>query len=666
MRTSLRDSDADTKSSATFPALAPVVSAIAVIGAVAHLIQARYFVVSAWELHGFHLGFALLVVFLSQASSSASRRRAVTMLVLAVLSSSAALYVWIEYESLITTRVFEPSELDVVVTIALVTLTLVATKLEWGFALPVLAVVAIVYAYFGNYVPSDLFFHSGIDFVRLTSYLAIPSFQGVLGSLTGLSAATVFIFMVYVGMLGSTGGIKLVLAVATALSGTSRSAPALMSILSSGFMGMLSGSTVANVASTGTMTIPLMKRSGFKAEEAGAIEAVASLGGQFTPPIMGLTAFLIVGVAGIPYATIVVASVTPALVYYAYLAFVVHFRARCRTGPSTEELTAIGVETTEALPLFRAVREYGHLVLSLLALIYFLAVQEPPAMAATRAIIVIGAAELLKGPLWALWGKKPVVGGLASSALAIFRGLKDGTMLGVQLAIILATIGILTDVVVITGFAQKLSFLILNLAEGAVWIPLTLSAVACLIFGLGLPTPAAYVLVALFGVPALLAAGVPRLHSHLFVFYFANMSAITPPVALAPLVASKIAESGYFKTAWVAMQLGLPGFVLPFLFAVRPGFLIQGGVRLEQLFLVGAALAAVVILNAAATGFFYWRLSWSERVVLFVVFLLLVPMDWRPASVAALSMAFIALRRVMDSRARDVLRATDDNGTTPL
>ena len=631
--------------------------AVAVLGGTLHLLQARYFFTSAWEFNSFHLGFALLLIFLYLASNAASPSRSTVMIVLASCSIVTTAYVLTQYESLISTRVFSPSGLDVLVTITLVLLTLTATVLQWGFTLPVLAVVSVLYAYFGNYIPGDLFFHGGIDFVRLMSYLAIPSFQGVLGSLTGLSATTVFVFMVYVGMLQATGGVQLILSMGTALAGKSRSSPALMAIISSGFMGMLSGSTVANVASTGTMTIPLMKRAGFRAEEAGAIEAVASLGGQFTPPIMGLTAFLIVGLTGIPYTAIITAAVVPAIIYYAYLAFVVHFRARCQPEDSAPRAPSTLDEPAEVLPAGEALRAYGHLVVSVAALVFFLAVQEPPATAATQAILIISAAELLKG---FASGRGARGAGLMASSHTVLRGMKEGAVLGAQLAIILATIGILTDIVVITGFAQKLSFLILSLAEGALWIPLLLSALACLIFGLGLPTPAAYVLVALFGVPALLDAGTPLLHAHMFVFYFANMSAITPPVALAPLVASKIAGGSYFKTAGVALQLGLPGFALPFLFAFYPGLLIQGGVQWAQISLAVSSLASVVLLNASATGNFYWPLTWTERGVFFVACLGFLSMDWRLALTAGVALGVVVSSRMIKSHPVKRLSSSGD------
>jgi TRAP transporter 4TM/12TM fusion protein len=622
--------------------LSTLVPPLLVLGAIAHLVQVYFFVTSAWEFQSFHLGFALTVIFLSMASTAAGRNRRVGLLVLAVLSTGMMVYVLWQYDRLIATRMFSPSAADIAVSVALVLLTLLATTLQWGFTLPALATVAILYAYFGNYIPGDLFFHSGIELERLTSYLAIPSFQGVLGSLTGLSATTVFIFMLYVGALSATGGVSLILSLGTALAGKSRSSPALMSIFSSAFMGMLSGSTVANVASTGTMTIPLMKRSGFKAEEAGAIEAVASLGGQFTPPIMGLTAFLIVGITGIPYTTIVVAAILPAIVFYGYLASVVHFRARCQELAPRASGLVPELGRPDVLPLGRALREHGHLLVSLALLVYLLAIQEPPSLAAAYAIVAIMAAELVNG----FSRERGARGwGLLAAARKSLRGLEEGALLGAQLAVILATIGILTDVVVVTGFAQKLSFLILNMAGGSLFVILALSALACLVFGLGLPTPAAYVLVALFGVPALLDAGTPLLHAHMFVFYFANMSAITPPVALAPLVASKIAGGSYFKTCLVALRLGLPGFLLPFLFAYFPNILIHGSVGLGQVSLALCALAAVVTLNAVATGNFLWPLAPWERGLFFLAFLGFLTMDWKLASAGAIVVAAVASYR---------------------
>ena len=607
--------------------------------AILHLAQIQFSLFPSGLFKAVHLCacVSLVLVCLGLESSRAVR---VLFYALAAFSGAALLYICLSYDALISERIFGPNNFDIAVTIVLLIVTLAATTRQWGVTLPLIAGAAILYAYFGNYFPGDLFFHSGIDFHRLASYLAIPSFEGLLGSLTALSANTVFIFMIFAGVLKASGGLRLVLALGQSLAARSRSGPALVAILASGFMGMMSGSTVANVASTGAMTIPLMKKSGFRPAYAGAVEAVASTGGQFTPPVMGLTAFLIVGVTGIPYNTIMLASIAPALVYYGYLISIVHIRAMAEgIRPVTPDLTE--------LTFRQALRRYWHLLFAIALLVILLVRQTPPAIAALYAIGAIVGAETIRS---AYFGRRDIAGAMRALALLLLRGLREGAILGAQLAIIMATIGILVDILVITGFAQKLAFLMLNLAGGDLWLLLALTSVACVIFGLGLPTPAAYVLVALLGAPALADAGVAVLHAHMFVFYFANMSAITPPVAVAALVASKIAGAPYFRTCLASLQLGLPGFILPFVFVAYPELLTPHGDFLRQAFYVVSTVAAAVLGSAALSGFLIWRLALWERAAILLAAAGLLFMNYISAASLALLGAvalihFVRMRR---------------------
>ena len=598
-----------------------------------HLVQTAYFVLPSDQIKSLHLGLALVLVFLigfENARPHGLLRYGYLLLAAAALVPM--IYIHVEYTALVTERIFGGNAIDVVIATALLLLAVVAAYQNWGLLFTALPILALLYAYFGFLLPGDLLFHAGIGYRRLMAYASIPYFQGMLGSLTDLSASLIIIFMLFVGLLKSTGGMDLVMIAGQALSGRSRSGPARLAIVSSGLMGMISGSTVANVASTGAITIKLMKRFGFRAEQAGAIEAVASTGGQFAPPIMGLTAFLIVGMTGIPYTEIMLAAVFPAIIYYAYLLVAVEIQVRSENIGEGRTATP-EYDPRLDMPLGEAIRKYGHLVLGVLVLVVLLVTKLPAAHSALIAIGTIMATETLK-QLWL--NRRSPLAGLKAALVVILRGLDGGARSGAQLAIVIATIGVLVDILVVTGFAQKLSYIILSVAGDSLGLLLIMSAVACIVFGLGMPTPAAYILVALLGVPALVRYGVPELAAHMFVFYFANMSAITPPIAVAALVAAKIADADYIKTSFAALRLGLPGLILPFLFVNSPGILgLEGGIG-RQLLEFATALIGVVALTIVISGFIDRRIAlWQRGVLLAGVAALLYPSD--VASLAGLS-----------------------------
>ena len=596
------------------PVFVMIALVLAAFMVASHLLQAAYFYWPSGQFKNLHLGLSLILVFLFLARDATGRRQRLALLAGAVLSLVPLVYIHAEYEALVSERMFGASNADVGITVLLVALTFAATVKQWGWTLPLISGAALLYGYFGNWLPGDLLYHSGLGLSRLAGYTAIPFFQGMLGSLTGLSATLIFIFMLYAGLLQSTGGIRFVLTMGRAIGGRARSGPAQIAVIGSGFMGMISGSTVGNVASTGVMTIPLMKRAGYPPAFAGAVEAAASTGGQFTPPVMGLTAFLIVGITGIPYNEIMLAAVLPSIVYYGYLMCAVHIQALKDDVGAGAPVSEAPVHGDDAdLSLVQAARRYGHLLLSIAVLVWLLLIRMPPSFAAMWAIAVVAVTELAKQLL--VNRHAPFQGFLAACRI-LFDGLVDGARNGAQLAIIIAIIGILVDIMVVTGFAQKLSHLMLALAAGSEWVLLGLAAISCLVFGLGMPTPAAYILVALLGAPALVKFGVPLLAAHMFVFYFANMSAITPPVAVAALVASKLAEARYFATALSALRLGLPGFILPFMFVYKPELLLLRGSFADQVAAAGVILVAVCAANMVFAGFALRRLRWPESLLL--------------------------------------------------
>lgn len=561
--------------------------------AVSHVAQLWFLWIPSSLFKALHLclGIVVLCVWNAQRHSHVLRRT--IDLALACIAAVCLAYVFVSFDALIHERLFGPSQTDVIIGVLLLVVAIATSYGVWGVTIPLIAVGALLYGYFGYLFDSDLLYHSGVRFQRLISYTSIPFFEGLLGSMTGLSGGLIFVFMLFSGLLRTTGGIDFILTLAERLGGRMVVGPAKVAVVGSGIMGMISGSTVANVASTGSITIPLMKKNGFKGSYAGAVEAVASTGGQFMPPVMGLTAFLIVGITGVPYGTVMMAALMPALIFYVNLFLAVHFQAvSSGMKPQADDGVA-------RAPLMGDFNEYGHLVVAVILLVYLLVGRMPPGHAAVIAALFIMASEVVKQVL--LNTSTPITG-LKIALRRIIAGLHEGVVNGAQLAVVIAVIGVLVDMMTITGFAQKLSNLMLGVADDSVIVLLCLAALSCLVFGLGMPTPAAYSLVAVVGAPALVDFGVELLTAHMFVFFFANMSAVTPPVALAALVASKLAKDSYARTAFTASVLGLPGFMIPFLFIVYPEILMLDGTLLTRALAFGSIFAGFVALNVALSG----------------------------------------------------------------
>ena len=635
------------------PAITAITFVVAVTMALIHLAQAYDFVFPSGQFKNLHIGFAVLLTYLMLIERTPREkvwaRRLLVLLALLIIAPTV--YIHIEYENLVNVRSFKPNALDTTFALLLLGLTLYAAAREWGWVIPILAVSTLFYGYYGYLLPGELFSHGGIVLWRLIGYTSIPYFQGLLGGLTELSAGTIYMFMLFAGVLKITGGIDFIIKVAFSVGGRSRAGPAQVAVVSSGFLAMISGSVVANVASTGAMTIPMMKRCGFRPEFAGAVEAVASTGGQLTPPVMGLAAFLIVGITGIPYVEVMAAAVLPAVIYYAYLMLAVHVQA-LRLGLDARKIDlAAGHDETMSkaaeMTLAAACKEYGHLLFGIAVLVYFLVISMPPGTAVLYAIAML----LVMDGLKRLYRhrRQPLVG-LRDVGRMILQSLEAGARSGAQVATIIAVCAILIDFLSVTGFAQKLSLLMLDLAGGNLWILMFIAALTCLAFGLGMPTTASYILVALLGAPALVELGLPLLAAHMYVFFFANVSALTPPVAIAALVASNIAGGRFMHTALLSVRLGLPGFLLPVVFALRPELLGLTGTLSDQIWVFAVTLVAVGALNLVFEGYFLTRMAWWERAVLIPAAAALLLPGWWTAGAGAMMFLAIAGHQVFVSR----------------
>jgi len=595
---------------------------------IVHMLQTYGLIIPSGQFRSFHLNLSMLILLVAMIGRTPPEKiwQKAGLGLLALLCLFPLVYIHLEYKALVDDRPFLPNSNDLAVIITMIVITLFIAVQEWGKVIPLVAFAGIFYGYFGYLLPDSLFTHAGISIERLLGYLGIPYFRGLLGSLTGVSAGTIFMFLIFAGLIKSTGGLDYVMKVAFSIGGRSRSGPAQAAVISSAFMGMISGSIMANVASTGAFTIPLMKRVGFKGSFAGAVEAVASALGQFTPPKMGLAAFLIVGLTGIPYNEVMIAAIFPSIVVYLYLAIAVQVHA-LKVGVHAGRIAESERKNLPLanLTLWQATLEYGHLFLSLVVLVYYLLIGYAAGTAALFGILLLIATETLKQ---LIRHRHRPLKGLAESVRISLTGLAGGARSGALVAIVIATISILVEMLIVTGFAQKLSHLLLLWTDHSLWAALLITAATALAFGLGLPTSAAYILVAILGASALAELGIPILAAHLFVFYLAIMSALTPPVATAVLVASNIARADFFATGFTAVRLGLPGFLLPFYFVLRPEMLLLKGTIIDTIIVTIVALIGICALNFAMEGYFLKRMSWWERLLMVPASLSILEPTW--------------------------------------
>jgi len=497
-----------------------------------------------------------------------------------------------------------PTTIEIWAGAALLVLILEATRRAVGLPIALVALAFILYGYLGPYLPWFLA-HKGYDTGRLVSYL-VWSTEGVFGIPLMVSASFVAVFILFGSLLNSLGAGRLFSDLALALTGRHTAGPAQAAVLGSALMGSISGSSVSNVVTTGTFTIPLMRRTGLEARFAGAVEAVASTGGQLMPPVMGAAAFVMAELLGVSYARVALAAALPALLYFLSLGLMLHFRAR-RLGLKPARL--------DELPRARKVLARGwHLLIPLAVLVHLLVVEQLSPMRAgffsiLALVFTASAAELLRGrPL--PWRQ-------------VLEGLVAGMRVAAPVALACAAAGVVIGVVSLTGLGVRFTQLVVQLSGGVLWLAALLTMLACLVLGMGLPTTAAYIITAVLGAPALIKLGVAPLAAHMFILYFAIISFITPPVAISAYAAAGISGASPLGTGLTAFRLGLAGFLVPFLFIYSPELLLLGGWGGLPLRLAGALLG-VTALAAGLEGWLGRRLGWGGRLCLLLAAVALV------------------------------------------
>jgi TRAP transporter 4TM/12TM fusion protein len=592
------------ENAATAPAtrlLKRVVTAIAVVMSLYHMYVAGFGPPEAVIFRGTHLMFALTLVFLlfpSKPGGGAAWR--VLDGALLVLGLAFVLNIFLNYEAF-TNRIIYIDELtaaDKFFAVVSVLVVLEATRRVIGWALPLTAVAFLVYAFAFTQVKTPVL----MEQVYLST-------EGIFGSTLGVSASYVMLFVIFGAFMERSGTGQLFMDFAMSITGHSAGGPGKVAVVSSSLFGTVSGSAVANVMVDGPITIPLMKRTGFRPPFAAAVEAVASTGGQIMPPIMGAAAFVMAEFLSVPYAQVALWAVVPAILYYVAVFFAVHFEAK--------RYKLAGVPKSELPRLWHVMAERGHLFLPIVVILFGLILgYSAPLCALVGAISCLPLALLRKATREGITWRTPV------------EALEEGAKNALSVAMACACAGIVIACVTITGLGIVFTQSVIALAQNWLILALLLTAVAGIVLGMGMPTTPAYIVMVALLVPAVIKMGVVTPAAHMFAFYFAILSAITPPVALAIFAAAGLARANMWEAGFAAMRAAAPAYIVPFMFVYEPMLLlIVKDWSAEWANVLWAVATATIGVVCLAAGMFGWLLTIAamwQRVLLCVAAVCLI------------------------------------------
>ena len=548
-----------------------VVPTIAVAWCFFQLSIASWLILDSTFIRAIHLGFALLIVFFNYPLFkktrfglryfSAKDRIPIFDYLVGIIAAFAAIYIVIDYAGLIT-RYGAPITRDIIIGSILIVLLLEATRRVIGPALSAIATLFLTYSFLGPYMP-DLIAFKGTSLNRLMGQMTMST-EGIYGIPLDVSATIVFLFVLFGAMLDKAGAGQYFIKLALALLGGFKGGPAKAAIMGSGLTGLVSGSSIANIVTTGTFTIPLMKKVGYPATKAAAIEVAASTDGQLAPPIMGAAAFIIAEYVNVPYIAVIKAAVIPAFASYAALFFITHIEA--------SKLGLRGMARSELPPFFKTLLSGAHFLVPLCFLLYeLIVVRHSPELAAFNAIWVMVVLMFFQNPVKAYINKEPLGPAFKKSVVDIFSALAAGGRNMVSVALATAAAGIIVGVVAL-GLGQLITQIIDTLSGGNIFLMLIITALASLIIGMGLPTTATYIVMASLTAPAIVTIGglqgfvVPLMAAHLFCFYFGILADDTPPVGLAAYAAAAIAKSPPVPTGLQGFMYDIRTAILPFMF----------------------------------------------------------------------------------------------------
>ncbi|MGF6905782.1 TRAP transporter permease [Fusobacterium sp. PH5-44] len=555
-----------------------------------------------------HLAFGLSAVFILYPSFRFMSRRKMNPFdcILAILAAGCCLYGVIFYEAIVK-RAGLVNTTDMIVGSVAILLVLEAARRVIGLPMVLVSLVFVLYALFGRSIPGPLS-HRGVKIDSLVQHLFFTT-EGILGLPIGVSSTFIFLFLLFGAYLEKTGMGEFFIDLANGVAGSSPGGPAKVAVISSACMGTLSGSSVANVVGTGSFTIPMMKRLGYKAEFAGAVEATASTGGQLMPPIMGAAAFLLAEITGTPYSKVVLAACIPAILYYLGVYAGVHFEAK--------KLGLKGLKKDEIPSVKHVLSTKGQLIIPIIVVVWLLVRGFSPTRAALGAIVstIICAAIRKETRL---------------TPVDIVNGMVQGAKNALTVVAACACAGIITGVVTKTGLGLKMGSVLVSIANGNLLLTLIFTMITSLILGIGVPTTANYVITSTIAAPAILMIlgpngkpAVPVLAAHLFVFYFGIIADVTPPVCLAAVAAAGVAKSEPMKTGLQATRLAIAAFLIPYIFVLSPELIFINPTWMIVPKVI-SALLGIVCVAVSLTGFFKVNMTIIERLMLLLAGLLTI------------------------------------------
>lgn len=573
-----------------------VVNVICILFAIFQLYTATFGILDAHLQRAVHLAFGFLLIFLlypTRKSWSKVKMHPVDV-IFALVSACSAMYIVVNYSELVL-RAGLNTETDFIVALIGTIFVFEAARRVVGWPMIIVAFVFLLYAFFGPYVPG-IMAHRGVSLEEMFDHLFFTT-EGVFGTPMGVSSTFIYLFILFGAYLEATGLGKFFIDLANAIAGWAAGGPAKVAVLSSGLMGTVSGSSVGNVAGTGSFTIPMMKKLGYRPAFAGAVEAAASTGGQLMPPVMGAAAFLMAEFVGVPYFDVVKAAVIPAMLYYIGVWLGVHYEAK-----------KFGLKGTprDQLPKFKDLfLEKGHLAIPLLVIIYLLVSGYTPMRAALAAIALSIVCACLR--------KSTRI-----SFRQIIQGLIDGSkgVLGVLIAC--ATAGIIIGVVTKTGVGLKVATALLDLAGGKLLPAMFFTMITSLILGMGVPTTANYVITSTIAAPALIQMNVPVLAAHMFAFYFGIVADVTPPVALAAYAGAGIAGANPMRCGVIAAKLAIAAFIVPYIFVLAPELLMINATPFTITYSALTAIIGMWGVSMAMIGFCQNLLNLPQRIAFLI------------------------------------------------
>ena len=593
------------------PAVAMAYKIFAILVTLYHLVFASGFWMPETLKHrSLHVSMILILAFAMYPATKKASRKIIAWYdyILIALSAAVPLYMWLDYFNIIN-RAGKPNSMDVIIGTLLTLLVLEATRRVCGMALPILGVIFILYSLMGTkqgLIPVNIpgiFLHRGYTWQKLMSHF-FANTEGIYGSSVNVASTYIFLFIAFGEIMNKCGMGKFFNDIANALAGGSKGGPAKVAVVASGLLGMINGAAVAVGVTTGSFTIPLMKKTGYDNEFSGAIVATGSVGGQLMPPVMGAAAFIMAETLGIKYSTLLVSAIIPAVIYYMGILLQIQMRA--------EKMGMQGTPKDQLPKVGEVMKEYGHLAIPLVFLIYMLFFSgKTVIMAAFYTILfTIVVAQLRPNTRMSL---NDIIDAMVASAKST-----------VSVAIACACVGIIVGGCSITGFALNMASTIIQIGGQSLMFTLMFTMVTCMILGMGLPSIPSYIITSTIAAPALVTLGIPPIAAHMFCFYFAMFANLTPPVALAAFAAAGIAGGSPMKTGWASVKLALAGFILPYMFVYNTELLLLDTPIAKGIQVAITAAIGVFLISVAVEGFLFRKVNAVLRILCFAGAYLLI------------------------------------------